>query len=115
MLRPPRDPANPMFTGGDWVRMASYSAAITAAVIVAVVYSKAVLHSDDRTCNHIAFITLTFAQLFHKFNMASPGSGFLNNEITRNKWVWMAGRGCGGRGRGGGAGPGRRGGGGRAV
>ncbi|MBD1384327.1 cation-transporting P-type ATPase [Mucilaginibacter rigui] len=90
MLRPPRDPAEPMVTGSDWVRMAFYSASITAAVIIAVTYSKTVLHSDDLTCNHIAFITLTFAQLFHVFNMSSPGSGFLTNEITRNKWVWMA-------------------------
>jgi len=90
MLRPPRDPAKAMITGRDWLRMALYSAAITAAVIIAVVYGKAVLHSDDRSCNHIAFITLTFAQLFHVFNMSSPGSGSLNNEITRNKWVWIA-------------------------
>jgi Ca2+-transporting ATPase len=90
MLRPPRDPAKAMITGKDWVRMTLYSAAITAAVIIAVTYGKEVLHSDDRTCNNIAFITLTFAQLFHVFNMSSPGSGFLNNEITRNKWVWMA-------------------------
>ncbi len=90
MQRPPRDPAKPMITGRDWVRMAFYSASITGAVVIAVGYGKVVLHSDDATCNHIAFITLTFAQLFHVFNMSSPGSGFLNNEITRNKWVWMA-------------------------
>ena len=90
MQRPPRGPAKPMITGRDWVRMAFYSASITGAVVIAVGYGKVVLHSDDPTCNYIAFITLTFAQLFHVFNMSSPGSGFLNNEITRNKWVWMA-------------------------
>jgi Ca2+-transporting ATPase len=90
MLRPPRDPAKEMITRKDWIRMALYSAAITSAVILAAVYSKEVLRSDDRTCNNIAFITLTFAQLFHVFNMSSDGSGFLNNEITRNKWVWLA-------------------------
>lgn len=90
MLRPPRDPAKEMITRKDWARMTLYSAAITSAVIIAVVYGKEVLHSDDRSCNNIAFITLTFAQLFHVFNMSSPGSGFLNNEITRNKWVWIA-------------------------
>lgn len=90
MLRPPRNPAKEMVTGKDWARMTLYSAAITSAVIIAVVYGKEVLQSDDRTCNNIAFITLTFAQLFHVFNMSSPGSGFLHNEITRNKWVWIA-------------------------
>lgn len=90
MLRPPRDPAKEIVTRKDWTRMALYSAAITSAVIVATVYGKEVFHSDDRACNNIAFITLTFAQLFHVFNMSSPGSGFLNNEITRNKWIWIA-------------------------
>jgi len=90
MLRPPRDPAKEMITRKDWIRMALYSAAITSAVIIAAVYGKEVLHLDDRTCNNMAFITLTFAQLFHVFNMSSDGSGFLNNEITRNKWVWIA-------------------------
>jgi Ca2+-transporting ATPase len=90
MLRPPRDPSKEMITRKDWIRMALYSAAITSAVIISVVYAKEARHSDDRTCNNIAFITLTFAQLFHVFNMSSIGSGFLDNEITRNKWIWIA-------------------------
>ncbi len=90
MLRPPRDPAKEMITPKDWIHIGLYSAGITSAVIISVLYSKEVLRSDDRTCNNIAFITLTFAQLFHVFNMSSRGSGFLNNEITRNKWIWTA-------------------------
>ncbi|MDP9079384.1 MAG: cation-transporting P-type ATPase [Bacteroidota bacterium] len=90
MSRPPRDPKKNIITNKKWLAVALYSAAITSAVILAVFYCKEVLHSDDRTCNNVAFITLTFAQLFHVFNMSSDGSGFVNNEITRNKWVWIA-------------------------
>ncbi|MBB5638392.1 Ca2+-transporting ATPase [Pedobacter cryoconitis] len=90
MLSPPRDPEKNIITNQKWLVIALYSAAITLAVIIAVIYCKEVLHSDDRTCNNIAFITLVFAQLFHVFNMSSNGSGFLNNEITRNKFVWIA-------------------------
>jgi Ca2+-transporting ATPase len=90
MSRPPRDPEKNIITNKKWLAIALYSAAITSAVILAVFYCKEVLHSNDRTCNNVAFITLTFAQLFHVFNMSSDGSGFVNNEITRNKWVWIA-------------------------
>ncbi|TFF40678.1 cation-transporting P-type ATPase [Mucilaginibacter psychrotolerans] len=90
MLRPPRAPEKNIITNKKWLIIALYSASITSAVVIAVVYCKEVLHSDDRICNNIAFITLTFAQLFHVFNMSSDGEGFINNEITRNKWVWIA-------------------------
>lgn len=90
MLRPPRDPKKNIITNKKWLLIALYAAAITSSVVIAVVYSKAVLHSDDRTCNNVAFITLTFAQLFHVFNMSSGGSGLWRNEISRNKWVWIA-------------------------
>lgn len=90
MLRPPRDPKKNIITNKKWLSIALYSAIITSAVTLAVIYAKEVLHSDDRTCNNVAFITLTFAQLFHVFNMASRGAPFLHNEITRNKWIWIA-------------------------
>ncbi|WP_233276823.1 cation-translocating P-type ATPase [Mucilaginibacter paludis] len=90
MQRPPRDPKMNIITNKKWLTIALYSASITAAVIIAVVYCKEVLHSDDRTCNNVAFITLTFTQLFHVFNMSSAGDQLLNNEITRNKFVWIA-------------------------
>ncbi|MFA6246169.1 MAG: cation-transporting P-type ATPase [Mucilaginibacter sp.] len=90
MLRPPRDPKKNIITNKKWLVISLYAAAITSSVIIAVVYCKEVLHADDRSCNNVAFITLTFAQLFHVFNMSSDGSGFWNNEITRNKWVWAA-------------------------
>ncbi|MCC8426501.1 cation-transporting P-type ATPase [Mucilaginibacter sp. UR6-11] len=90
MLRPPRDPKKNIITNKKWLTIALYAAVITSAVIIAVFYTKEVFHSDDHTCNNVAFITLTFAQLFYVFNMSSHGSVFFNNEITRNKWVWIA-------------------------
>ena len=38
----------------------------------------------------LEFITLAFAQLFHVFNMSSIHSKLLVNEITKNKFVWIA-------------------------
>jgi len=90
MKKPPRDPKKNIITNKGWLVISLYSATITSAVIIAVVYCKEVLGGDGRVCNNVAFITLIFAQLLHVFNMSSDGSGLFNNEITRNKFVWIA-------------------------
>ena len=90
MLHPPRDPAENIITNKKWLVIALYSAAMTSAVILAGFYSREVLHADDRVTNSVVFITLTFVQLFHVFNMSSNGSAFFKNEITKNKFVWIA-------------------------
>lgn len=90
MQKPPRDPKKEIITNKNWLVIALYAIAMTTAIIIPVVYCKEVLHADDRVSNNVAFITLTFAQLFHVFNMSSAHSGFLINEITRNKFVWIA-------------------------
>jgi len=38
----------------------------------------------------VSFLILMGAQLGHVFNMVSPRSGFVRNEVTRNPWVWGA-------------------------
>lgn len=90
MLRPPRDPKKNIVTNKKWLVIGLYSIAITSAVILAVVYCKEVLRTDAIVTNNVAFITLTFSQLFHVFNMSSIGSPLFKNEITTNKFVWVA-------------------------
>ena len=90
MDRPPRDPKNLIVSNKDWVAIGLYSFCITLAVIAAVVYGKEFLLVDNKTANNIAFVTLAFAQLFHVFNMASAHSKLLMNEITKNKFIWLA-------------------------
>ncbi len=90
MDNPPRNPAKNIITNKNWVAIALYSAAITLSVISAVFYCKAYFSADDTIANNIAFITLAFAQLFHVFNMSSPHSKLFVNEVTTNKFVWMA-------------------------
>ena len=38
----------------------------------------------------VSFLTLAFAQLWHVFNMRDKNSGFFNNAIVRNPFVWGA-------------------------
>ena len=90
MDNPPRNPSKNIITNRDWISIVLYSAAITLSVVVAVRYCKAYITVDDKTANNMAFITLAFAQLFHVFNMSSPHSKMLVNEITTNKFIWWA-------------------------
>jgi Ca2+-transporting ATPase len=49
-----------------------------------------VLGLSEREAVTISFLTLAAAQLWHVFDVRSPSSGVLRNEITRNGWVWAA-------------------------
>jgi P-type Ca2+ transporter type 2C len=59
-------------------------------VAAAVVYCKQYITPDDKISNNVAFITLAFAQLFHVFNMSAFDSKVFINDITKNKYVWLA-------------------------
>ena len=90
MKVPPRNPKEDIVTNKDWVEIGIFSVIITLSVVAAVVYCREFITQDDKTLNNVAFITLGFSQLFHVFNMASPKSKFLVNEITKNHFVWYA-------------------------
>jgi Ca2+-transporting ATPase len=90
MDRPPRDPKMDIVSRRDWISISVYAAGMTLAVALAVIYCKFFMTQDAQVVNNVAFVTLTFAQLFHVFNMASPQSRLFLNEITRNKFVWLA-------------------------
>jgi Ca2+-transporting ATPase len=90
MMKPPRDPALGIVSAKNWVTTALHAIIITLSVLLAVFYCKLYITADTQTTNNVAFVTLAFAQLFHIFNMSALRSGLLNNEITRNKFVWLA-------------------------
>lgn len=90
MERPPSDPKNLIISNKGWITIAIYAALLTLAVIVAVLYCKQTITTDAKVANNVAFLTLAFAQLFHVFNMSSAHSNLLVNDITKNKFVWLA-------------------------
>jgi Ca2+-transporting ATPase len=90
MQRPPRGFKENIISTRDWVVISAYALTLTLSVILAVLYTKHYITEDEIVLNNIAFITLTFAQLFHVFNMSSLHSKLIINEITTNKFVWFA-------------------------
>jgi P-type Ca2+ transporter type 2C len=87
---PPRDANEAIVTNKNWVEIGIFSTIITLSVILAVLYCREFISIDHQILNNVAFITLSFAQLFHVFNMSSPKSKFMINEITSNHIVWYA-------------------------
>jgi Ca2+-transporting ATPase len=90
MTSPPRDPKHLIVSNKDWITIGLYAAAITLSVIVAVFFCNYTISADSKVLNNVAFITLAFAQLFHVFNRSSAHSNFIVNDITKNKFVWLA-------------------------
>lgn len=90
MKKPPIDAKKPIVDKKDWIKIGIYALIITFSVAAAVIYCKQYITSDDRIANNVAFITLAFAQLFHVFNMSAFDSKFFINDITKNKYIWLA-------------------------
>jgi P-type Ca2+ transporter type 2C len=90
MNEPPKDPKLPIVSNKDWVVVSIYAFIMTLATITAVIYCSHVISNDPKLLNNVAFITLAFTQLFHVFNMSSRNSNLFANEITKNKYVWLA-------------------------
>lgn len=90
MGRPPRDPEEPVLTRRHWGLIGGYSLLISAAVLIAFAAAYLWLDLGEQTSVSVSFLTLASAQLWHVFNMRTPGSSILNNEVTRNPYVWGA-------------------------
>lgn len=90
MEKQPRDPKENIITSKDWIKVFIYAALVSASVVIAVIYCDHINESDHKIANNAAFVTLAFAQLFHVFNMSSMNSKIILNDITKNKFVWLA-------------------------
>lgn len=90
MSRSPKDPDEPIVTRKNWMGVFVYAMIISASVTGAYFFGQYVLGASDAVCNNIAFFSLALAQLWHVLNMREQDEHFLKNQITRNKYIWMA-------------------------
>ena len=90
MDQPPRDPKKNIITNRSWIAIGIYSVVMTISVLLAIFYCRYTMTTDSSIENNIAFITLTFAQLFHVFNISSSQTRLFVNDITKNKFIWWA-------------------------
>jgi Ca2+-transporting ATPase len=90
MERPPRPKSEALLTGRHWVRLLGYGTVMSVGVLAGLAISMLVFDFDAKRGITVSFLILAGAQLGHVFNMVSPRSGFIFNEVTRNPWIWGA-------------------------
>ncbi|WP_395714061.1 cation-translocating P-type ATPase [Reyranella sp.] len=90
LKRPPRNPEEPILGREQWLAIVFHGIALTVSTFGALALAYLWLELDERSTVTVTFLTLALAQLWHVFNMRHPTSGLLRNEITRNRWIWMA-------------------------
>ncbi|PAU95563.1 ATPase [Aliifodinibius salipaludis] len=90
MQKSPRSPEQPILGRSEWIGIAGYAFIITLSVLGSLfIGMEYLLLSADKAVT-LSFLTLAFAQLWHVFNMRSSDSGFWNNTITTNNYIWAA-------------------------
>ncbi|SDY48844.1 cation-translocating P-type ATPase [Citreimonas salinaria] len=89
MKNPPRDPEEPILTRYLWGVIGAYGALIALSVLAVFWYAFQIGLGADEAVT-ISFLTFGFARLWHVFNMRDPDSPMFRNEITTNKYIWIA-------------------------
>ncbi|MFM9945502.1 MAG: cation-translocating P-type ATPase [Bacteroidia bacterium] len=90
MKNPPRNPKEPILVKRDWYTIIIYAFIMAIPIMAVAWYCNSVLKFETEVCNNITFFSLAFAQLWHVFNLSSQKISFFKNEITQNKFIWMA-------------------------
>lgn len=90
MSQPPRKMTTQLIGRPQWLRIIGYSLLITAVVLGSFAYSLRVLHVSTKEAVTTSFLILAIAQILHVFNMTEKASPLIINEISRNRFVWLA-------------------------
>ncbi|SDF55737.1 Ca2+-transporting ATPase [Dyadobacter soli] len=90
MNRPPRKPSEAIVSKANWISIVAYAGCLTAGVLGAEFYVFSTAGGESKLVNNVTFCTLILAQLWNVFNMAQRKTPFFANQITANKYVWLA-------------------------
>ena len=90
MKSKPRPSSERILMRRHWVEIGVYGVVMALAVLSAMAVALLYLGFDQERAVTVAFCTLALAQLWHVFNMRGNLKHVINNEITRNIWIWLA-------------------------
>jgi Ca2+-transporting ATPase len=90
MRAPPRPASERILSRRYWIEIGLYGVVMALTTLGAMLVAVTLLGFDVAHAVTIAFGTLAFAQLWHVFNMRGDIRRILDNEITRNPWIWLA-------------------------
>jgi len=90
MKKKPRPVSERILMRRHWIEIGLYGTVMAIAVLAAMAISLLCLEFERERAVTVAFCTLALAQLWHVFNMRGNLKHVVNNEITRNIWIWLA-------------------------
>ena len=90
LKRPPRHPTEPILGRSQWLAIVLYGITLTIATFGALALARFGFKLDEQATVTVTFLTLAFSQLWHVFNMRHQRSGLIDNEVSRNRWMWAA-------------------------
>ena len=90
MKIPPRNPQEAIVVRKDWLNINVYAFLLALPIMLVTWYCSYHLKYTASLCNNIAFFSLALSQLWHVLNLSSRRISFVNNEVTRNKFIWGA-------------------------
>jgi len=90
MTESPRDPGEPVLTRRHWIEIGGAAFVIGACVLTSLLVAERRLGFSSTQAVTVSFLTIGFGKLWFTFNLRSPRSGLVRNEVTRNPWVWAA-------------------------
>ena len=85
----PRSPSESILGRRQWLRIVVFAVSMTLATFAAMSGAH-LLGWSEAEVTTASFLTLAFAQVWHAFNMRRSGARIFVNEVTRNRWVWLA-------------------------
>jgi Ca2+-transporting ATPase len=88
MSRPPRDESEPMLTRTHWRSIIAWGFGMAACVLVGLGLADRWLGLSQTEAVTLSFLILAFGKLWFVFNLREPGSGWIDNEVVRNRWIW---------------------------
>ena len=90
MREQPRPASERILSRAYWIEIGLYGLIMAAVTLGAMFIAASVLGFDLARAVTVAFSTLALAQVWHVFNMRGDIRRILDNEITRNPWIWAA-------------------------
>jgi len=90
MKTAPRPAHEQILTRRHWLEIGLYGLIIALVVLAAMAVALLGLGFDREKSVTVAFCTLALTQIWHVFNMRVDHSRLIDNEVTRNIWVWLA-------------------------
>ncbi|NLF32541.1 MAG: cation-transporting P-type ATPase [Planctomycetes bacterium] len=90
MHRPPRPHSESILTRRHWLAVGGWGLLIAACVLAALATGRLALRLEARAAVTMSFLTLGFSKLWFVYTLRRPDSGWWNNTIVRNPWIWGA-------------------------